>query len=484
MNDSVVTSTYDAEDYGAVPNATTLAYGTSGDGEYGGWAYATNWSAEHIVCVLPPLFGGGAGQGYVPLRVALALNGQQFAHAPPDVTLTVYEQPAPAYLAPPAGPATGGTRVEAVGLRMDAFWEQGTSMCHFGRVAVPIEMSDGKSATCTAPPHLHGAGAVEVTFTLNGIDFFGGVPEPLSFRYYVEPLLVDAAPRGGPTAGGTAVTLRGWGLRAAVISDVCARCKLCHISDEDATSSRCVAGLGDHGVAVGGGEYSPEVDHLAADDDKTGYAAQLPALPEYFGDAAQLQALGARRRRCATAPSRSSSRSTGSTARRRRWRSNSTSSRPCSRSPSAGPVDGGTSVLLEGGGFDAFGAVAHALAWSDDGGASATSRIVARCRFGDADDGPNATSPVDDMTPYVARCRAPHGRTGGAHARRSRSMARPPTLLARWPTRTTRWQRRRSRRPPAPPAAARCSSSAASALVRSALRTARGGCAARSMASK
>ena len=42
-------------------------------------------------------------------------------------------------------------------------------------------------------------------------------------------------------------------LRAAVISDVGARCKLCHISDEDATSSRCVAGLGDHGVAVGRG---------------------------------------------------------------------------------------------------------------------------------------------------------------------------------------------------------------------------------------
>ena len=62
---------------------------------------------------------------------------------------------------------------------------------------------------------------------------------------------------------------------------------------------------------------------------------------------------------------------------------------------------GGTVVTLHGQGFDAFGAVPRALAWADDGGRSASHRLVARCRFG------GISVPVIDMTANRAVCATP-----------------------------------------------------------------------------
>ena len=70
-------------------------------------------------------------------------------------------------------------------------------------------------------------------------------------------------------------------------------------------------------------------------------------------------------------------------------------------SMTGGPIEGGTVVTLHGSGFGAFGLVARPLSWSLDGGASASHRIVSRCRFGDT------VVPVIDMSDVRAVCTTP-----------------------------------------------------------------------------
>ena len=266
-------------------------------------------------------------------------------------------------------------------------------MCHFGRVAVPIEASDGKSATCTAP-HLHGAGAVEVTFTLNGIDFFGGVPA-FSFRYYVEPLS-STRRRAAADHGGTAVTLRGWGNRhldvgAQAVPHLRRRCDVVALRRLPRRPRRRRR------------RRRARRRLTISRPTMTRRATPRSCAPRVLWRRRAAAGARARRRRCATAPSRSSSRSTGSTARRRRWRSTSTSSRPCS--------------LAVGGPSTAARACCSRAEASTPSAPSPTPSLERRRRVGNL--AHRRALPlwrrrrraqrhlaVDDMTPYVARCRA------------------------------------------------------------------------------
>ena len=93
-------------------------------------------------------------------------------------------------------------------LRMD-------SMCRFdGRVVTALAASSSE-VRCAAPPYAPPAGAstarVEVALTFSGGSglWSEGAP-PLVFTYYAMRIS-GVAPLGGPTAGGTRITIRGQG---------------------------------------------------------------------------------------------------------------------------------------------------------------------------------------------------------------------------------------------------------------------------------
>lgn len=176
--------------------------------------------------------------GNVP--VFLSLNGQDFTKAPGLAgELAFYPPPVlvpPAALSPVGGPTAGGTAVgiSGSGLRPFELTSRGLSdvVCRFGdpfhadyRNLVPaIDVRDS-AAVCVAPTtrvanysYAGVTGLFEFTLSANGgldaasddVDFTRGVPPPLQFKFYTVDI-ESTWPRGGPTEGGTRVTVNGHG---------------------------------------------------------------------------------------------------------------------------------------------------------------------------------------------------------------------------------------------------------------------------------
>ena len=350
------------------------------------WSAVTELSATHAVCSLPMVYGG-APQAATPLRVALAINAQDFVAASPNLTFVVFSMPQPAVgsgepVAPSGGPVRGGTRVRIHGHSLDALFVPGVSVCFFGPSSVPVQFVDSLGAVCDSPTGA--VGTIPLRLTLNGLDNISAAG--WNYTYYAEPWLLTAAPRGGSVLGGTEVTLTGYGLFGGVVeSALRPRCKFCHAADTDATGSRCTRGTDADGARLEG-EYSANVSRAAVAAPAAGVEVLVCTTPPVANGSVALElAL------------------------------NGVDGSPSAirfdffpppqllaLTPAAGPDVGGSMVTLYGIGFDAFGAVPLTLAWSGaGGGASATHRLMSRCRFGAVD------SPVVDMSPTRAVCAAP-----------------------------------------------------------------------------
>ena len=69
---------------------------------------------------------------------------------------------------------------------------------------------------CAVPPWAAPPAEVPIEVSLNGQPegFEGGRPEPLLFSFYRQPAVSLVTPRGGPSAGGTVLSLFGSGFGA------------------------------------------------------------------------------------------------------------------------------------------------------------------------------------------------------------------------------------------------------------------------------
>jgi len=199
---------------------------------------ATGVTSTQLKCYTPPL-----PPGHRLLHVAL--NGQNFVAAPTveRANFTFFPMPMLLGISPAGGPVTGGTAVAlfARGLLPHELMSRGLVdlRCRFGdayhadyqHVVRALPGATDEAAVCISPSTLvanytHGLlHLVEVRVALNGggdatlhdVDFVPRVP-PASFQYYRNELL-STWPTGGPTEGGTLVTLQGSGFKTFVHPD-------------------------------------------------------------------------------------------------------------------------------------------------------------------------------------------------------------------------------------------------------------------------
>ena len=199
---------------------------------------ATGLTPTQLRCYTPPL-----PPGHRLLHVAL--NGQNFVTAltAAHANFTHFPTPMLYGISPAGGPVVGGTAVvlSARGLLPDELMSRGLVdlRCRFGDayhadyqhvVRVQPGATD-EAAICFSPSTLvanYTKGLLqhlEVRVALSGgsdatpddVDFVRGAP-PASFQYYRNELL-STWPTGGPTEGGTLITLQGSGFKTFVHPD-------------------------------------------------------------------------------------------------------------------------------------------------------------------------------------------------------------------------------------------------------------------------
>lgn len=103
---------------------------------------------------------------------------------------------------PPFGPTTGGTVVTIKGTGFVA----GTAVTIGGLDALDITVVDSATITATTPPH--NAGSVNVT-VINPDSQSSTLTDIFTYIPLAPPQVTAISPANGPTAGGTAVTIRG-----------------------------------------------------------------------------------------------------------------------------------------------------------------------------------------------------------------------------------------------------------------------------------
>lgn len=196
---------------------------------------ATGVTSTHLKCYTPPL-----PPGHYLLHVAL--NGQNYIAAS-TANFTFFPTPMLLGISPTGGFVTGGTAVtlSARGLLPDELMSRRLVdlRCCFGdtyhadyqHVVRALPDATDEEAVCVSPSTLvanYTYGLlrhVEVRVALNGggdatpedVDFVRGMP-PASFQYYRNELL-SVWPTGGPTEGGTLITLQGSGFKTFVHPD-------------------------------------------------------------------------------------------------------------------------------------------------------------------------------------------------------------------------------------------------------------------------
>lgn len=177
----------------------------------------------HIDCISPPHWHQQALQQGVDFQITL--NGQDYLDAHPHQSGFTYyaldETPtglSVLQLDPPGGPMAGGTLVRVTGT---GFVDVGGLRCKFDlEPAVPASLIDQEHVRCYAPPRVadasgggtYDARAVEVTINSQ---LHHLTSSSVQFAYYKhDGLHVSRVyPRGGPSSGGTSVTVWGVGFR-------------------------------------------------------------------------------------------------------------------------------------------------------------------------------------------------------------------------------------------------------------------------------
>ena len=377
-------------------------------------AVLIEWSHSRIVCTQPPFPEMEVDDADAPrsLALAISLNGQQFERV--DVNYTLASATV-SVLTPPAGPARGGTLVHINGSNLDTLFVPNVSVCLFGARRTPIlHVSEGGAlAACEAPSSA--PGEVEFALSLNGAEKLLAPLAPLRYAYYADPLVISAVPHGGPTRGGTQVTLRGYGLVGGFAGGAydAPRCKWCVATALDATGSRCLGGADALGRPISSDEYtsltplSPEAsladpNATASELSRTTMCGASPGLlpdtpstpppapPASYTKAPVESAVCDSPGGNGSVPLELALNGVDGSAVELRF---VYYEQPTllTLEPRAGPAAGGTVVTVHGEGFDAFGSAES----------PATSALVARCRFGSHE------SQVLEMSPERVLCIAP-----------------------------------------------------------------------------
>lgn len=151
--------------------------------------------------------------------VSIAPNGVNFEQGSVPLIFYVYTEPAPASMLPNGGPTSGGTTVLVVGtgLGPGPHTDALLARCRFGRreagAVVNVSTVDELGVRCHPnPPTDEYVIGVDkgLQVALNGQQF-SPIPSGLPYRYYIQPQLSSIWPTGGPAAGGSPVTLNGFG---------------------------------------------------------------------------------------------------------------------------------------------------------------------------------------------------------------------------------------------------------------------------------
>ena len=212
--------------------------------ETSGLALSVSALGDEVVC-------NTSAMGASNPNVRIALNAQDFDGLAP---FRVYPRPAFREVSPTGGPALPAYVVTLHGTGFDGM--DGVQMpyavlCQFGDLVgavasqgVVYDEEDGTTvvathAVCVVPTPKHGlAGAAVVRLALNGFDFDDGTPsnpqqytletglevQPTRYSYYKQEL-VGLTPAGGPTGGGTSITVLGSGFQQFDGEAKTARCK-------------------------------------------------------------------------------------------------------------------------------------------------------------------------------------------------------------------------------------------------------------------
>ena len=181
-------------------------------GRYGAVQARVDASGRNFTCITPPMLRAGDE----PL--AVTPDGATYTRA--GLALRVFNARSIAIskLTPRGGPTNGGTRVVVRGARLASL----PASCIFRGAAAPFSdalvtasMLNSTHAVCSSPQFAaNGSMIVRVQMTLNGElsepRLSRGMPV---FEYFDDSAVVisSIAPLGGPTEGGTLVTLRGSG---------------------------------------------------------------------------------------------------------------------------------------------------------------------------------------------------------------------------------------------------------------------------------
>jgi hypothetical protein len=176
------------------------------------YAVPATWlSATAVACAAPPQQPG-------TVTVNVTLNGQQYTGS--GAAFEFQQAAVVTAVSPSHGPLHGGTTVTVHGV---AFADSGGLRCRFGTVAVPAAFVSSLELSCVAPAQAAaGVQAVAVSNN-NGSDWtqaafaLGGssLADLGAVFAYNEPAVVTAvAPVAGPAAGGTVVRVTATNVRA------------------------------------------------------------------------------------------------------------------------------------------------------------------------------------------------------------------------------------------------------------------------------
>lgn len=173
--------------------------------DFGGAAAAVSAASATALSVEAPPHAAGP----VAVRVtnpdgqAATLAGAYTYLGPPPPP-PILPAPVLAGLLPSSGPSSGGAAVALSG----AGFQAGAAVAFGGAPAAVVSVADAAIAV-VAPAHA--AGAVDVTVVNPDGQ---AVTLPAAYAYLAPPAVLAVSPAGGPTGGGTAVTVGGTGFQA------------------------------------------------------------------------------------------------------------------------------------------------------------------------------------------------------------------------------------------------------------------------------
>ncbi len=182
-------------------------YGWAGSGDSGGWR-----SEKLDLSYLPGPLGthfSALGQSRVWVAFVFesdGVNNGEGAYVD-DAKLSLTIAPAVTSVSPKSGPTSGGGAVAITGMNLN-----GATSVKFGGTEARFSVQSSSRINAIAPAH--SAGVVQVTVTTSkGTSSTAGTGN--DYTYVARPVITGLAPKSGPTAGGTSVTLTGTGLSGA-----------------------------------------------------------------------------------------------------------------------------------------------------------------------------------------------------------------------------------------------------------------------------